>query len=457
MKGLDWVKQLAASSNIGKTWTNRGHPKALVWTGESRQKNSGISSFWAKRESDPTKKPLLLVVLQKMWWSSLIFVDLGAFEAELWNDTCSEAHEPWRRLHVGCTILAVNGVAGNTKRMQIELETAREVRGSNRDGMKITLGCLGCCENLTSFINIYQQYIKHPTSNIYQHWVKKSKLIQVTIPLDFDMFDIYVHHVSPFFRWSCSSAIHPASVPSAPSWRPAMASWQRWPLGPSGRPLRRSLGPPGPEEGPEEGPPSRWSSPRARCRPIPARICWNACCRVCIWYLWALRRSLFAMDTSWLEADRIRKRATWIWNLDRNMLSPLRWLFVVCSTSPLHWLIDPDAKARSVHWKPKDMRNISSSFSAVAQETWSRRVLHTFARGWWCCLIGMALVLQWRVLWRKWTLNMSLVGTESNKAVLILADLIASIFSREWLVVMRIRSEQGYVVRVVVEWIYIQM
>ena len=46
---------------------------------------------------------------------------------------------------------------------------------------------------------------------------------------------------------------------------------------------------------------------------------------------------------------------------------------------------------------------------------------------------------------------MSLVGTESNKAVLILADLIASIFSREWLVVMRIRSEQGYVVRVVVE------
>lgn len=47
--------------------------------------------------------------------------------AELWNDTCSEAHEPWRRLHVGCTILAVNGVSGNTKRMQIELETAREV------------------------------------------------------------------------------------------------------------------------------------------------------------------------------------------------------------------------------------------------------------------------------------------------------------------------------------------
>jgi uncharacterized membrane protein YcjF (UPF0283 family) len=121
-------------------------------------------------------------------------------------------------------------------------------------------------------------------------------------------------------------------------------------------------------------------------------------------------------------------------------------IFVVCSTScPLHWLIDPDAKARSVHWKPKDMRNISSSFSAVAQETWSRRVLHTFARGCWCCLIGMALVLQWRVLWRKWTLNMSLVGTESNKAVLILADLIASIFSREWLVVMRIRSEQSKV------------
>ena len=131
------------------------------------------------------------------------------------------------------------------------------------------------------------------------------------ISLDFDI-------CSPFFtkiRWSCSSAIHPASVPSAPSWTPAMAIFQRWPVGPSGRPLRRcrSLGPP--------GPPSRWSSPRARCRPIPARICWNACCRVCIWYRWPLRRSLFVMDTSWLEADRIRKRATWIWNLDRNMLS----------------------------------------------------------------------------------------------------------------------------------------
>ena len=58
-----------------------------------------------------------------------------------------------------------------------------------------------------------------------------------------------------------------------------------------------------------------------------------------------------------------------------------------------HWLIDPGAKARSVHWKPKDMKNISSSFSA-AQETWSRRGLHTFARGSWCCLIGMALVLR---------------------------------------------------------------
>jgi hypothetical protein len=65
----------------------------------------------------------------------MIFVDLRAFEAELWNDTCSEAHEPWRRLHVGCTILAVNGVSGNTKRMQIELETARE---ANWDGMNIT-------------------------------------------------------------------------------------------------------------------------------------------------------------------------------------------------------------------------------------------------------------------------------------------------------------------------------
>ena len=55
------------------------------------------------------------------------FVDLREIEAELWNDACSEAHKPWRRLHLGCTILAANGVSGNTKRMQIELETAREV------------------------------------------------------------------------------------------------------------------------------------------------------------------------------------------------------------------------------------------------------------------------------------------------------------------------------------------
>eukprot|EP00438_Fugacium_kawagutii_P013662 Skav213135 [mRNA] locus=scaffold107:365739:369066:+ [translate_table: standard] len=50
-----------------------------------------------------------------------------AKEAELWNDTCSASREPWKRLHLGCSILAVNGISGNTKRMQQELETAQEV------------------------------------------------------------------------------------------------------------------------------------------------------------------------------------------------------------------------------------------------------------------------------------------------------------------------------------------
>ena len=49
-------------------------------------------------------------------------------KAELWNDHCSKAREPWKRLHVGCAILAVNGLSGNTKQMQQELETAPEAR-----------------------------------------------------------------------------------------------------------------------------------------------------------------------------------------------------------------------------------------------------------------------------------------------------------------------------------------
>lgn len=45
----------------------------------------------------------------------------------MWNDTCCATREPWKRLHLGCSILAVNGISGNTKRMQQELETAQEV------------------------------------------------------------------------------------------------------------------------------------------------------------------------------------------------------------------------------------------------------------------------------------------------------------------------------------------
>ena len=46
--------------------------------------------------------------------------------AEAWNERCCELREPWRRLHIASAILAVNGVSGNIKRMQQELETAND-------------------------------------------------------------------------------------------------------------------------------------------------------------------------------------------------------------------------------------------------------------------------------------------------------------------------------------------
>lgn len=40
---------------------------------------------------------------------------------EAWNDHCAQLNMPWKRLHLCASILAVNGISGNSKRMRQEL------------------------------------------------------------------------------------------------------------------------------------------------------------------------------------------------------------------------------------------------------------------------------------------------------------------------------------------------
>lgn len=51
-----------------------------------------------------------------------------ASAAEAWNDKCCAQREPWRRLHMYSTVLAVNGVAGDIRHMQQLLEGSIQVR-----------------------------------------------------------------------------------------------------------------------------------------------------------------------------------------------------------------------------------------------------------------------------------------------------------------------------------------
>ncbi|CAE7314188.1 unnamed protein product [Symbiodinium sp. CCMP2456] len=63
-------------------------------------------------------------------YASSCFVVMRILEGgqvEAWNDTCHAREEPWRRIHVASAILSVNGVCGDIKRMQQELETATAV------------------------------------------------------------------------------------------------------------------------------------------------------------------------------------------------------------------------------------------------------------------------------------------------------------------------------------------
>ena len=63
-------------------------------------------------------------------YGSSCFLVTGLLEggvAEAWNCSCHEAGEPWRRLHVAAAILSVNGICGDVKRMQQELETETDV------------------------------------------------------------------------------------------------------------------------------------------------------------------------------------------------------------------------------------------------------------------------------------------------------------------------------------------
>ena len=63
-------------------------------------------------------------------YGSSCFVVIRLLEggaAEAWNERCYENQEPWRRLQVAAAILSVNGISGDIKRMQQELETAKEV------------------------------------------------------------------------------------------------------------------------------------------------------------------------------------------------------------------------------------------------------------------------------------------------------------------------------------------
>ncbi|CAE7897513.1 unnamed protein product [Symbiodinium sp. KB8] len=63
-------------------------------------------------------------------YASSCFVVMRILEGgqvEAWNDTCQACEEPWRRIHVASAILSVNGICGDIKRMQQELETTTAV------------------------------------------------------------------------------------------------------------------------------------------------------------------------------------------------------------------------------------------------------------------------------------------------------------------------------------------
>ena len=52
---------------------------------------------------------------------------LDGGQVQTWNDRCHACEEPWRRIHVASAILSVNGICGDIKRMQQELETSTTV------------------------------------------------------------------------------------------------------------------------------------------------------------------------------------------------------------------------------------------------------------------------------------------------------------------------------------------
>lgn len=451
MKGLDWVNQLVASSNIGKTWANKvmraeAIPKRCFELENTGRKTVGSLHFGQRGNQTQQKSHFYWSYCRNcddLRWSSLILVHLRqnsgmtlALKPTNPGDDSMLAAPFWRWMASRATPSAC----------KLNWRRLGRPTGMGWTSLWDVLVDVKTWRVLSTFINSISNTPQATYTNI--GWKKQ-------VDSSYDTLGFW-HRCSPCFTIFQVELLL-CNPPSISSFRSVMnacdgqltevASWAFWPMV-----TPQELGPSGPS-GPS-------ITVIITTSPVPSNPSTDLLERVLqsLYLIPLSAPKIIVCDGYKLAGGRSNPKAG---NLDLKFgpqhVEPWRWWFVVCSTSPLHWLIDPDAKARSVHWKPKDMRNISSSFSAVAQETWSRRVLHTFARGWWCCLIGMALVLQWRVLWRKWTLNMSLVGTESNKAVLILADLIASIFSREWLVVMRIRSEQGYVVRVVVEWIYIQM
>eukprot|EP00913_Durusdinium_trenchii_P034183 g31991.t1 len=65
-----------------------------------------------------------------------------------WNDLCANAHEPWKRLHIGGTILSVNGITGDTKRMQQEMEKTQqaELLICNPPGISSLRAVMAACE-----------------------------------------------------------------------------------------------------------------------------------------------------------------------------------------------------------------------------------------------------------------------------------------------------------------------
>lgn len=69
-------------------------------------------------------------------------------QVQHWNDLCANAHEPWKRLHIGGTILSVNGITGDTKRMQQEMEKTQqaELLICNPPGISSLRAVMAACE-----------------------------------------------------------------------------------------------------------------------------------------------------------------------------------------------------------------------------------------------------------------------------------------------------------------------